>query len=244
MAQVSRGTSFMDGKRLIPILCILGIILLIVIAIVLFPRPAALQVEDIMSEGLFVYPGTQWNMTPEEVRQALDLNEEHFKQAAESDGDGFTDRVYLVEKSKLSGLLSDVYFWFRAYGESSDFGLKSVSWIFDEAADLEPLKRDLEASFGNASRIDAQHSLLYWDSDEKLVQYINDECVENVKSLSGHLFERIENEAAASLVLVDGPDRALPMATLPSVTANANMIILSSSLSDVMQIQEGAAPAA
>ena len=72
------------------------------------------------------------------------------------------------------------------------------------------------------------------------MQCISDECAENVKSQSKSLFERIENEAAVTLILVDGPDRALPMATLPSVAANANMIILSSNLPDVIQV---AAPA-
>jgi len=176
-------------------------------------------------------------MTPTEVMDALDLNDEQFKQVSETAEDDFTDRVFIVEKSKVPEILSDVYLWFRSYSGSLDFGLKSVTWVLDETTDMESIQRDIEVSLGNPTEINTRYSLLQWDSNNKLSQYMSNEFVENMKTKSEYFFQRAENEAAASLIFVNEPGIALPMATFPSVGANAKMIILSSNLTDIMQLQ-------
>ena len=190
-----------------------------------------LSFDSIKSGGIFVYPGTRWNMTPEEVMSALNLTEKQFARVSDPSAEeikGVTDQLFLMEQAGVSGLAADVCFWFRSYGETGDLGLKAVTWLFARDADLEPVRRDITAALGEPARTDGEHALTYWDSEDSLDQYGTFAA---------------EGEPAVSLILVDGPDTALPLASLPGVGPGAKALILGGNMGDVRQLAaRGGAP--
>lgn len=189
--------------------------------------------KDIASGGMFAYPGTQWNMTPEEVTAALSLTEEQFVQVSETETEGCEERIFLSEGHRLRGVPADLYFWFRSYSGYPGFGLKGVTWMFEEGADLEPVKRGLEEALGPMDSAHAEYPLFSWDSENTLAQYA-DGTLDGL--LNEAVWERMKTEPAAAITLVDDPPAPLPVASYPAVDAHAKMVILSSNAADVMQL--------
>lgn len=196
-------------------------------------QQSSFDCKDIKSGGIFVYPETQWNMTPEEVMAALSLTEEQFVQVSETETAGCEEQIFLSESHELCGVPADLYFWFRSYSGYPGFGLKSVTWMFEEGADLEPVKRGLEDALGPMDGAHTAYPLFYWDSEDTLAQYM-DGTLDGL--LNEAVLERMETEPAATITLVDDPSVPLPVASYPAVDAHARMVILSSNAADVMQM--------
>lgn len=217
----------MDGKR---ITVLLGLLLFMLAGC----NQAEADFRIVKSGGIFVYPGTEWNMTPEETAETLGFSSGQFLQI-DMDSDSVDDKIFLVEEGNVFGQKAETYFWYRSYGENLPCGLKAVTWIFDEHADMESLKQEIEASFGDAARTDLEHSLLYWDSEDKMDRYMSGRFLEGREKKS--LSRNLKDEPAVSLILVNEPDYALPIG-LPAVQAQAKMLILMGNLTDVLQINQ------
>ena len=221
-------------------LCMAGNRLTVFLGLCLFILVSCGQADDdlkvVKNGGIFVYPGTEWNMTPEDAKKAMGFSDSQFSQFIDMKNGTITEKIFLVEGETAFGREADTYFWFRSYDDDLNDGLKAVTWIFEEDTDMESVRQKVEASFGNAEKIDMEHSLLYWFSEDKVNQYMSDSFlkVREERQLSKYP----EDDPAVSLILVNDPDYALPLGTLPSVQAHAKMLILTGNLADVLQINQ------
>ncbi len=83
-----------------------------------------LRPEGLLSKADLAFPGTAWNMTPEEVRQALEIPTEQWRESGAGD--------YLVEHLELWERPVTVCFQFRDLAKAGYRGLFRTVVLFEE----------------------------------------------------------------------------------------------------------------
>lgn len=108
-------------------------------------------------QGRMVYPGTQWNMTPEEVIEALELEEgayeyEITQEYSEAAGEVGCAAV-TVSETEVLGQHAAVVFIFLGY-QDEFLGLAEVQCIFQDDADMDSLEKSLIELYGEPTEDD------------------------------------------------------------------------------------------
>ena len=66
----------------------------------------------------FCYPGLEWGMTMEETREALGIEEEHFRETHQFENEVYTERVVAVRRQEFLGEEVQVNFRFIQFSDS------------------------------------------------------------------------------------------------------------------------------
>ncbi len=162
---------------------------------VLFLLCGCARVSDKISGEELVFPGTEWNMTPEEVRAALDVSEEEWSDRSVVLDDGYN---YELSGCQLLGHEVGLTFCFREFAESGQIGLSFVVAYFQDGTTADALLAQLTEQLGEG--VD-RNGLLVWNSTrtvEPEMQQAFDVIGEAYTGTPEEMAERIENSRKAS----------------------------------------------
>ena len=171
--------------RLVRMLCF-------VLCLVLLAGCGSEKLPQIQEEGLIVYPGIQWNASPEEVLAALKLEEKDvtvetdipFQAAGSDEGYQIGQYTFSAEGISLFGGETKVAFQFRQYTEKG-LGLQTVLVCYPDSADMTKIRGTIEKCLGAPTNDQVDSGLylnldpgsvkghvVYWDSTAKLGDYL------------------------------------------------------------------------
>lgn len=126
------------------------------------------------------FPGTRWNMTPEELAAALGLPDGY--ETAEKDG-AFQ---IILRGCTAYGASADVVFSFGSYQPSGQFGLEYIQILYPEGTDAQAVRSALVKEYGSPmelspSRYDADYRAhtAGWNSSAQVSDVLKDDSGEN-----------------------------------------------------------------
>ena len=157
------------------------------------------------SEAL-AFPGTRWDMTPEELTEALKLGDGVDRQETPFDAQSDNaEGIYsiAVKNYKVFGSDAEVAFLFSDYNGDGVYGLSSVRVAFAVDADMAAIRDAMVKEYGEPVSLDngQQHydadfkqHVARWESEATLADSITDQ---QLQSLQDQLRAVTNSEAAA-----------------------------------------------
>ncbi len=119
--------------------------------------------EALLSPSDMAFPGTDWNMSPEEVQQALDIPAEQW--VPEKAGIYTLDCLTLWEKEVT------VCFQFRDFTDAGHWGLYQTVVLFPDQTDAEGLKAEIQERIViNPGRY-TDADIFFWKSFDRIGNY-------------------------------------------------------------------------
>lgn len=121
-----------------------------------------------LEPGVIHYPGLAWNLTQEEVIEALNIDEKDIKpNGVEASPQ---QQVFCVEDWEFLGQKGTILFEF--WNETSDyFGLRRVVIFYPEGTDLDALEKEMTALLGEGIPI-SDGEWLRWDSEKQYSDFM------------------------------------------------------------------------
>ena len=145
-------------------LCALAVVLCVVAAVCLLTNPKTDTVDQLE------YPGLEWNMSPEEVKNALGITDEDIVQVTDSPPDEITSYYFYAftlneftcfgQKAKAAGFIFTDH-----TGTGQYLGLNKIQIFFpdeqdEEPADMDSLRAALTERYGECTQSDTYLRLL------------------------------------------------------------------------------------
>lgn len=194
--------------------------------------------------GLITFPGTHWNMTPEELMTALAIPETavtvYLDEPRTADNQVGTYQIG-VDGMELYGYPATVGFTFCAYTDDAPLGLSQVIVVYQDNADTEAIRQALGAELGDPTGSHNTYPYVYWDSAKRLRDYMSEDAVETVRSNyldnpnlpnGEELLNNFLATPAVRLFWVNEPEIDL---LSPPVSAGSNALCYTGSVTEMMQ---------
>jgi len=205
--------------------------------------------KEVLSDGLVVFPGTEWNMTPEEVMAALSLTEEDLAEEASDDW----QYAFLVRDMAVFGLPADVVYNFgdasysfrdNGYTGEPVFGLRAVQVNFPEDADMDAVRLSLEKALGEPGEAREGTYTARWSGRRKLCEFQSEEMLHYMEERYRNRPEGLDSETqikmlydapASELYLVAAPDDWTGIICIDSRFFHGNALVFRSSIPYAVQ---------
>lgn len=199
------------------------------------PHPGQVQAE----EGLIVFPGTWWNMSPEELIAGLELEAWGYEMETQepTEGDPYARTVIGVEDMDVMGYPAYVVFRFCAYTEADYRGLNGVEVRYNDGVDMEAVLQTLSEELGDYDTYEEENWTYLWKGEETLWQYYPDYYREMIEREYAADPERLAEELASSatkLRVVVDPEKQI---FLPYLEPHTSGMYFLSSVAQGLQLQ-------
>lgn len=148
--------------------------LTLILAVLLLLLASCGKQEVSIDPALICYPGLEWNMTQEEVMDALGIDEkEILPNGTESTPQ---QQVFCVENWEFMGQKGTILFEFWNAAEDY-FGLRQVVIFYPERIDTDALEREMVEMLGEG-RLISDGKWLRWDSEKQYADYMEEGLAE------------------------------------------------------------------
>lgn len=170
-------------------------------------------------ETALAFPGAQWNMTPEQLIQALHLKEGEY-QASENPYEESADASrpsgsYSIQVTNMEvfGKNGQVGFRFYDFTGSGRYGLVYIVVEYPEDTDMQAVKAAMIKAYGEPSPYDSDHNdpdykkhVTVWYSEVTQYDVLSQK---QIQALTGDMLEAIRERPLTYVFWSDEAERAL-----------------------------------